>query len=144
MSYFDKVYTWVIGLVGSASAFVSGHTDDATKILLALMVMDIVTGVLKGIKQKRLKSAIMHLGIIKKAGIVIAIIFASLLDVLVNEGMPVFRTLMVWLSIGNEGLSIIENLTALGVGIPAQIRERLAQVVEEKAEFKHDKDEAQG
>lgn len=140
MSYLDNIYVWFIGLAGSFTAYVSGHTDQATKILLALMVLDIATGLLKGAKQKRLKSAIMHMGIIKKAGIVLAIVFASLLDILVNEGMPVFRTLMVWLAIGNEGLSIAENLSAIGVYVPHQIKDRLAQVVEAKAELQKEKD----
>lgn len=140
MAQFENVGLWIFSLVASTASFFSGHIDEAGKILLAMMVIDIVTGLLKGAKGKRLKSAIMHMGIIKKAGVIIAIIFASLLDVLVNEGMPVFRTLMVWLSIGMEGLSIIENLTAIGVYIPNQIKDRLSQVVQEKEKLQKEKD----
>jgi toxin secretion/phage lysis holin len=140
MSYLNNVYVLATGVIGSVVEFVQGNYQNAIFILVAMMVIDIVTGILKGAKNKRLKSAIMHLGIIKKAGMLLAILFASLLDILVNDSMPIFRTLMVWLAIGNEGLSIIENLSALGVHVPAQIKDRLAQVVQEKAELQKEKD----
>ncbi|APT46589.1 phage holin family protein [Bacillus safensis] len=140
MGYLNNVYVYIVGLVGSLVEFVSGHYQNAIFILVAMMLIDVVTGLLKGAKNKRLKSAIMHMGIIKKAGMLLAIVFASLLDLLVNDGMPVFRTLMVWLAIGNEGLSIIENFTALGVYIPKQIKDRLSQVVAEKQELQDEKD----
>ncbi|MED4619578.1 phage holin family protein, partial [Priestia megaterium] len=73
-------------------------------------------------------------------GMLIAILFATLLDVLINDGMPVFRTLMFWLAIGNEGLSIIENLSSLGVYVPAQIKDRLSQVVNARADLQKEKD----
>lgn len=82
----------------------------------------------------------MHLGILKKAGILLSIIFASLLDMLVNDGMPVFRTLMVWLSIGNEGLSIVENLAYLGVNMPVSIKEKLANFAQHGKEMQSEKD----
>jgi toxin secretion/phage lysis holin len=140
MSYVNNFYVWMVGIIGSLVEFVSGHYQNALFILVCLMLIDVVTGLLKGAKEKRLKSAIMHMGIIKKAGMLIAILFASLLDILVNDNMPIFRTLMVWLAIGNEGLSIIENLTALGVKIPHQIKDKLAQVVAERQELQSEKD----
>jgi toxin secretion/phage lysis holin len=136
----ENIKLWIFSMIASFCSFISGHIDEATRILLLMMVIDIVTGILKGIKQKRLKSAIMHLGILKKAGILLSIIFASLLDILVNEGMPVFRTLMVWLSIGNEGLSIVENLASLGVYMPVSIKERLANFAQHGKELQSEKD----
>ena len=140
MSYLNNFYVWAVGIVGSISEFVSGNYKNAVFILVALMLIDVITGLLKGFKEKRLKSAIMHMGIIKKAGMLLAIIFASLLDILVNDGMPVFRTIMIWLAIGNEGLSIVENFSAIGVKIPTQIKERLAQVVQENEKLQKEKD----
>ncbi|MGG4390494.1 phage holin family protein [Priestia megaterium] len=140
MGYMGNVSVWIVGLVGGFAEFVSGNYKNAIFILVVMMLIDVVTGLLKGAKNKRLKSAIMHMGIIKKAGMLIAILFATLLDVLINDGMPVFRTLMVWLAIGNEGLSIIENLSSLGVYVPAQIKDRLSQVVNARADLQKEKD----
>ncbi|MEH7117224.1 phage holin family protein [Neobacillus vireti] len=141
MSYLSNFYCWMVGIIGSITEFVSGHYQNAVFILVCLMLIDVVSGLLKGAKNKRLKSAIMQMGIMKKAGMLLAIVFASLLDILINDGMPIFRTLMVWLAIGNEGLSIIENFNALGVPMPAQIKDRLAQVVASKTELQREKDE---
>lgn len=131
---------WIFSLIASGVTFVSGYIDEAIIILLCFMVIDITTGVLRGFKAKRLKSAITHLGIIKKASTLLAIIFAILLDRLLNDGMPVFETLMVWLAIGSEGLSIIENFASLGVKLPKQFKERLAQVVQENEDMKKGED----
>lgn len=140
MSYLKDSTVWIAGGLGSIVSFVTGHTDQAVNMLLVLMAIDVASGLLKGIKEKRLKSAIMHMGILKKAGIVLGIIFATVLDILLNEGMPVFRTLFVWLAIANEGLSIIENLTAVGVRIPNIFKERLAQVAEQSEQLQKEKD----
>lgn len=140
LAYMKDTAFWAVGGIGSLFSFVTGHVGEAVVILCAFMAIDVVSGLLKGIKEKRLKSAIMHIGILKKAGILLGIIFATLLDILLNDGMPVFRTLFVWLSIANEGLSIIENLTALGVKMPSQIKDRLAQVITETKDLQKEKD----
>ncbi|WP_255256035.1 phage holin family protein [Priestia megaterium] len=140
MRYLGELGTWAIGMVGSIYAFVTGHTDQAVQILIAMMIIDVMSGLMKGFQRKRLKSAIMSLGIMKKGGMLLAIVFASLLDQLINHGQPVFRTMMVWLSIGNECLSITENLSALGVVIPEAITGRLAQVVKEVQKTQLEKD----
>lgn len=140
MSYLNDFTTWVIGICGSLYAFVTGNTDKAFQVLLLIMVVDIVTGIMKGIHKKRLKSSIMSLGIMKKGGILVACFFAGLLDSIVNDGNTVFLTMMTWLSIGNEGLSIIENLSALGVKFPSIISSKLAQLVEAAQEIQDEKD----
>lgn len=140
MSHIENVMLWVFSLVASFGTMIAGHIDEAVNILLAMMVIDILSGLLKGAKHKRLKSAIMHMGILKKAGILLSIVFAALLDILLNDGQPVFKTLMVWLAIGNEGLSIVENLSSIGVKIPSQIKDRLAQLEKTKDDLQKEKD----
>lgn len=140
LGYSNNLGMWVTGGIGSLVSFFTGYTDEAVQMLLLLMIIDVTSGLLKGIKEKRLKSAIMHIGILKKAGIVLGIVFATIADILLNDGLPVFRTLFVWLSIANEGLSIIENLTAVGVKMPTQIKDRLAQVANETRDLQKEKD----
>jgi len=143
MKYLGEYGTWIVGGIGTAYAFVTGHTDQAFQILLAIMVVDILTGILKGAHQKRLKSAIMSLGILKKGAILLSIAFASLLDMLVNGGDPVFVTMMTWLSIGNEGLSISENLASVGVKLPGPIVDRLGVMKEQAKDLQDEKDKLQ-
>lgn len=140
MRYLTDVATWIVGGIGTMYAFVTGHTDQAFQILLAMMIVDIVSGLLKGAQQGRLKSAIMSLGILKKGGILISILFAYLLDMLVNSGNTVFVTMMTWLAIGNEGLSIVENLSILGVKIPDALTNRLGQLKDQASDIQKEKD----
>lgn len=140
MSYIQDFGAWMIALSGSLYAFVTGNTEQGFQILLLMMVIDIVSGLLKGIQKRRLKSAIMSMGIIKKGAILLSVAFGFLLDTAVNGGMPVFSTMMTWLAIGNEGLSVVENLTAMGVKIPNIITEKLGQVSVEAKELHAEKD----
>ncbi|MGN8842555.1 phage holin family protein [Niallia sp. HCP3S3_B10] len=139
MNYLQEFGTWIVAGVGSTYAFVTGHTDQAFQILLAMMALDISSGIMKGIQRKKLKSSIMGLGIIKKGAILLSIFFAYLLDILVNAE-PVFVTMMTWLAIGNEGLSIIENLTAIGIKIPTIIKDTLQEFIKHAQSHQADKD----
>lgn len=140
MVSFDNVGAWVFSLIATFTAIVSGYITESISIMIALMGLDIATGILKGFKYHRLKSAIMHMGLLKKAGSILAIVFAILLDNLLNDSQPVFQTLMVWLVICHEGLSIKENLTALGVHIPTQMVEKFTQSIEESKKLQKEKD----
>lgn len=140
MVSFDKLGAWVFSMLATFTTMISGYITESILIMIALMGLDIATGLLKGMKHKRLKSAIMHMGILKKAGSILAIVLAILLDILLNDNQPIFQTLMVWLVIADEGLSIIENLTALGVRIPQQIKDKLALAEKEAKSLQDEKD----
>lgn len=140
MSYLDKFSVWLIGGIGAIYGFVTGNFDVATQVLIWVMAIDVLSGLMKGMQKRRLKSAIMSLGILKKGGILLSIVFAFVLDQAVNSGQPVFAPMMTWIAVGNESISISENLTALGVKIPAAITDRLGQFTEEAVELHGEKD----
>lgn len=139
-SYINQLPTWLVAILGSIWQFVEGNYQNSVFILVCLMGIDVLSGLLKGAKKRRLKSAIMSLGLIKKAGSLLAIIMAYFMDLLLNDSMPVFTTMMTWIAIGNEGLSIAENLTALGVRIPSQITDKLATFVDKGKDLTKEKD----
>lgn len=140
MSYIEESRTWIIGMVGAIYSFITGNFTEATFFLMVMMLLDILSGVMKGFKSGNLNSAISSLGIMKKGGILLTIVFCWVLDRLVSGGQPIFVTMMTWVSIGNEGLSFVENMAALGVKIPDGIKQRLAQVKSEYEEIREDKD----
>ena len=59
---------------------------------------------------------------------------AVLLDRLINTGTWVFRTLICYFYIANESISLLENCSALGLPIPEQLKDALAQLKEKKEE----------
>lgn len=121
-------------------AFVTGHTSESFQILLLMIIIDIISGLMKGAQNRRLKSAIMSMGIMKKGAILLSIAFGYILDRAFNGGQPVFSIMMTWVAIGNEGLSIIENLEAMGVKMPAMITNKLGQVSDKAKELQEEKD----
>lgn len=141
MRYLHDAGAWIIGGMGTIYSFVTGNFGEATFFLMAMMVLDIISGVMKGAKAKNLKSSISSVGIMKKGGIMLTIIFCWVLDRLVSGGTPVFVTMMTWVSIGNEGLSFIENVSALGVTIPKGITDRLGQVKKQYEDVQKDKEQ---
>lgn len=82
--------------------------------ILIMMVFDILTGVLRAGKERKINSTINLDGLLKKLGILIGLAFVSLLDVYFKqEGLMV--KIAVGAIIAYEGYSIIENLDSLGV-----------------------------
>lgn len=84
------------------------------KLALAFMVIDVVTGVLKAVKNKELNSTKAREGIYKKASFILFIAFGYLADYAmdyVNMGfnLPAAATICT-LIIVTEAISVLENL----------------------------------
>ena len=92
--------------------------------LAVLMLLDIITGVMKAIKNKRLRSRNALYGYARKIGVYVAIIVANIIDQVFGfNGAVATATVLFYL--GNELLSIVENLAQLGVKVPAVITDKL-------------------
>lgn len=116
----------------TAATYLFGGWDVALAVLIAFMVIDYLTGVVNAILDKRLSSRVGFKGLAKKLFVVLMLIVAVLLDRLVNDGQWIFRTLVAYFYIANEGISIIENIALLGVPIPQKIVEILEQIKEKE------------
>lgn len=93
-------------------------------LLAVLMAVDIVTGILKAIKEKRLRSRAALYGYARKVGVFGVIILANIIDIVLSlNGAVAVCTVLFY--IGNEGLSIIENLAQVGVKVPKIIADKL-------------------
>ena len=134
MERFLEVLKYLVSVVGTVFTWLFGAWDLALTILIVFMVLDYCTGVLKGYVNKELSSDVGLKGLARKAVILIVLIVAVCLDRLLNTGNWVFRTLVAYFYIANEGLSLIENCAALGAPVPSQITDALAQLKEKKAE----------
>ena len=94
------------------------------------MCIDIVTGIFKAIVTRQLNSKIGYKGFIRKAGIMLVIIIANLLDLLTGAEF-LFRSMAILFYIGLESLSIVENLGHIGVPLPDHIKRYLKQLSNE-------------
>ncbi|WP_019243635.1 MULTISPECIES: phage holin family protein [Bacillus] len=104
-------------------------------LLVLLMLVDIVTGIMKAIKDKRLRSRTALFGYARKIGIFGVIILANIIDKILGlNGAVAIATVLFY--IANEGLSIIENLAQIGVKVPKIISDKLHVIESEDDENK--------
>ena len=116
---------------GSWIANSLGGWDASMQVLVALMVADYLTGVLvAAVWQRSNKSSSGALdskagfkGILKKCMILLLVWIGVLLDN--ATGANYIRTAVVLFFIGNEGISLLENLGLMGVPFPAFLQRAL-------------------
>jgi toxin secretion/phage lysis holin len=126
----------LIATVGTITSAYLGGWDAALKMLVALMIIDYVTGVLAAWRAKKLDSDVMFWGGIRKGAVLLVILIAVMLDTIIGDGSPVFRTLAMYFYIGREGLSVTENLGIMGVPLPPAVTKALAQIKQRGEEDK--------
>lgn len=126
----------VVG-VGTGLTWLFGAWDTALIVLVMFMALDYMTGLLRAYVNKVISSDTGLKGIARKAVIFIVLIVAVLLDRLLNTGTWVFRTLICYFYIANEGISLLENCAGLGLPIPVKLQEALGQLKDgEKKQLK--------
>jgi toxin secretion/phage lysis holin len=102
-------------------------------LLLLMMGVDIITGILKAIKLKKLRSRTSWFGYARKIGVLCLVIVAAVIDTILGfNGAVTLGTVLFY--IAGEGLSIVENLAQIGVKVPAFIREKLQVIQDEKSD----------
>lgn len=120
----------VVISVGTGLTWFLGTWDIALQVLVCFMFLDYVIGVLRAYVNKEVSSSVGLKGIARKAVIFVVLIVAVLLDRLLNTENWVFRTLICYFYIANEGISLLENCAGLGLPIPEKLKEALAQLKE--------------
>ena len=121
----------VFSVIGSFAANSLGGWDASLQVLIALMVTDYITGVLvAAVWHKSSKSSSGTLnsvagfkGILKKCMILLLVWIGVLLDQALGSAYA--RTALVLFFVGNEGISLLENLGLMGVPFPAFLRRAL-------------------
>ena len=112
--------------------FVYSGDMNLITILFILMIIDIITGIGKAVKNKNLWSRKSLLGFARKIFIFLIITVANLLDLFMNlNGALVLATVTFYIL--NEVLSITENAGQLGVPLPDKLLEVIS-VVNKKSE----------
>ena len=101
-----------------------GGCDTLFKTFLIFIIIDYISGLLQAIYNKKLNSKIGAKGITKKLGYILLVILASSIDILYGNNMNI-RNTIIYMFIANEGLSIIENLSNIGIIIPDILKEKL-------------------
>lgn len=121
--------------------------QQGVQILIIVIVLDTIFGVLRALKEKSLNSTIGIDGIIRKVGMLICIIFLSLIDTIVSINFIGFlpdeikqfihieqigiADLFNCLFIVFEALSILKNMILCKLPIPKKFQEFLEKIMKE-------------
>ena len=130
MKKMEKVFNSIVAVIATFFTYLFGGWDIALIVLVAFMVLDYATGMMWAYIQKTLNSQIGFKGLIKKCMILVVLIIAVVLDRMINSGTAVFRTLVCYFYIANEGISLLENVSHLGLPIPDKLKNALQQLNE--------------
>lgn len=128
---FDYIKLLVMAL-GTGLTWLLGVWDMPLITLVIFMILDQLTGVIRGYVNKDLSSDVGLKGIARKCVILIVLIVAVALDRLLNTGSWMFRTMVAYFYIANEGISLLENCASLGAPIPEKLKNALIQLKEGK------------
>ena len=117
----------IAGIGGWFGWFLGGY-DGFLYALIAFVVLDYLLGVLCAIIEKHLSSDVGAKGIFKKVVIFYLVGVAHIIDQNIIGDGDVLRTAVIFFYLSNEGISIIENATRLGLPVPEKLRDVLEQL----------------
>lgn len=115
------------GIVTAVSGFLGGM-DGIMYALIAFISIDYITGVAVAVKQKKLSSEVGFWGLVRKVCIIVLVGVAHFVDVYVMHTGDIFRTAIALYYIGNEGVSLLENMGNLGVPLSKKLKDVLEQL----------------
>ena len=118
----------VFTAIGGWLGWFLGGCDGLMYALIAFVVVDYITGIMCAIVDKKLSSAVGFKGIFKKVLILMLVGIATLLDVNVVGSGSTLRTAIIAFYLSNEGVSILENASHLGLPVPEKLKDILAQL----------------
>ena len=131
--YFKELISkmdFVFAAIGLMLGRFLGGMDGLLYALIAFVAADYVTGVLVAIYQKKLSSSVGFKGIAKKIIIFILVAVAHVLDANVMNMGSAMRTAVIFFYLSNEGISILENVTKMGLPVPQKLKDVMAQIQE--------------
>lgn len=118
-----------------------------TKLLLLIIIMDVVFGVIRAIKEKRVNSTIGIDGMIRKVGMMTAMLFLIGIDLLIpidligfipepvkdylNFNRVGIDSLFSILFITFESLSVLKNMIKCELPIPQKLQDFLEKIMSE-------------
>ena len=127
----------VFAAIGGWLGYFLGGCDGLIIALVVFVIVDYLTGILCAIEDRSLSSEVGFKGIAKKVVIFLLVGIANILDVEVIGTGSVLRTAVIFFYLSNEGISILENSTHLGLPVPKKLKDVLEQI-HDRSEEKED------
>lgn len=107
------------------SGFIHFISENANSLYIPLTIfifMDYISGVCLAIKEKKVSSKIGFLGIMRKVLIFGIAVLGRVLDRFLLTANANVESMVILFYLSNEGISILENLSKLGVPFPVKFK----------------------
>ena len=124
----EKYFNAIVAVLATFFTYIFGSWDLALQVLIVFMILNYGTGVLYAYLTDQLNSEVGFKGLVKKCMILVVLIIGVMLDRILGTGTWMFRTLVAYFYIANEGISLLENVGNIGIPIPNKIRNALEQL----------------
>ena len=128
MKEFWNAIQFMFAAIGGWLGYFLGGCDGLLYALIAFVAIDYITGVMCAINDKTLSSEVGFKGICRKVLIFLLVGIANILDLNVIGTGSVLRTAVIFFYISNEGVSLLENASHLGLPVPQKIKAVLEQL----------------
>ena len=129
--HIDLIWTKIqiaITALGGWLGYFLGGLDGLLIALLVFVALDYVTGVMCAISDHKLSSAVGFRGICRKMLILMLVGIGHILDVHVVGTGSALRTAVICFYLSNEGISLLENASHLGLPVPDKLKTILEQI----------------
>lgn len=121
---FKSILAWICTII----SFLFGDMEGLMVALIALIILDYISGVIAAAVEKRLSSEVGAKGIAKKIFMLLIVALANIVDINVIGDGHVLKTVTVVFYICNECISLIENAGRIGVPVPKKLLDVLEQL----------------
>lgn len=134
MKNFIEAAQYAFAALGGAVGAVMGGFDGFLYALIVFVVVDYLTGIMVAVLKKELSSEVGFHGIFKKVVIFALVAVGHIVDTHVIQNGSVIRTAVIFFYLSNEGISILENASVIGLPVPQKLKDVLEQLKDGEGE----------
>ena len=124
----DNVFKNILAGVCTILSFLFGDMEGLMVALIALIILDYISGVIAAAVEKRLSSEVGAKGIAKKIFMLLIVAVANIVDINVIGSGSILKNVTMIFYICNECISLIENAGRIGVPVPKKLMDVLEQL----------------
>lgn len=123
----------LVAIIGTIIHYFLGQWTPLLETLIIFMLFDYITGVMSAWinPYKKLDSRKGMNGLKRKGVILIMVMVGHFFDNAIGQN-TMTRDIVALFYLGNEGLSILENVANCGVPVPNKLKNKLAQFADDK------------
>lgn len=135
---FGAIFKGGVAGIGALVSYFYGGWSLLLQVLLALVVIDYITGIIASGVESKLSSSIGLKGITKKVFIFVMVAVAHLVDAALGNSGSILMDATIFFYIANELLSIVENAGRVGLPVPGILKQAV-EILKGKSQPKEGK-----